>query len=347
MFDVITIGSATRDAFFEGIKFLIVKDSRFITKKGIALPLGAKIEIPKVYFMTGGGATNTAFVFHRMGLKVSSIFRIGKDISGETILNELINEGIDISFAQFDYLKPTAYSVILMTPKGERTILSFKGASEDFDFSEIPMDKLETQWLFLGSLGKKIKNLKYFLKIKKYKKIKIAINPGKNELVFLKNHLKFLSYFDVFIVNQEEASYLTDIDYLKEKEIFQKLDKLVSGIVVMTKGKKGVSVSDGEYIYKAKAVNFSNYLKKENFIKRPLRRKEATGAGDSFASTFIGSLILSQKIDKITIEKAIRLALINSSSVVNYLGAKTGILYLKEIDFSKLNNISIKVIGLK
>ncbi|MGB9681060.1 MAG: carbohydrate kinase family protein [Minisyncoccia bacterium] len=346
MFEVITIGSATRDAFFEGMKSVIFHDPRLITKKGIGFPLGAKVKVERVHFMTGGGVTNTAFTFKRMGLNVSSIFRIGKDVSGETILRELENEGIDVSLVQFDYVQPTAYSVILMAENGERTILSFKGASKNFDFSEIPFKKLETNWLFLGSLGEKRQNLKFFLKFKKDKSLKLAINPGREELIYLKDNYQDLSYFDIFIVNQEEASYLTGIDYLNEKKLFQKIDQLVKGIVVMTKGKKGVSVSDGKYLYSAKAVNYLNYINRKNFIKRSLKKKETTGAGDAFASAFVGSLIKSGKIDDSEIEKAIRLALINSSSVVNYLGAKTGILYLKEIDFSKIENIKIKKIKL-
>jgi len=57
--------------------------------------------------------------------------------------------------------------------------------------------------------------------------------------------------------------------------------------------------------------------------------------------------VLAPEINEGEIEKAIRLALINSSSVVNYLGAKTGILFKENIDFSKFSKIKIKKISLK
>ncbi len=313
VYDILTIGSATRDGIFEGIPFVYLKDKRFITKRGIGLPLGAKITVPEVHFSTGGGATNTATTFARLGFKTLAIFRVAKDVSGETVLKEMIEEGVDINFIQIDYVKPTAYSVILLTKNGERTILSYKGCAQNLSSLEIPFNKIKTRWLFLGSLGKEKNILKKILFWATKEKIKIAINPSKNELLWLKKNKKYLSFFDVFIVNQEEASYLTGIPYQKEKEIFRKLDELVSGIVVMTKGQKGVIVSDGRFIYQAPA-----------FSKK--KAKDHTGAGDAFASGFVSVLMKNKKIDEKTLREAIFFGSLNASSVIQFIGAETGIL---------------------
>ena len=47
---------------------------------------------------------------------------------------------------------------------------------------------------------------------------------------------ELLDNYNVLIINQEEASFLTGIPYQQEREIFEKLDNWVKGIVVMTKG---------------------------------------------------------------------------------------------------------------
>jgi len=347
MESIISLGSATYDIYLEGMKSVIFNDKRLINKKGIGFPLGAKVNVLKMNSFSGGGATNAAFTFQRMGLKTKVVCRVGRDYFGEKILEELQKEGINTSLIQYDYIKPTALSFILLLANGERTILSYKGANANFTYEEIPQKELDAQWLFLGSLGKNIKNLKFLLKIKKERAIKLAINPGREELIYLKNNKKELSFFDVFIVNQEEASYLTEVNYFQEKKLFQKLDDLVRGIVVMTKGKKGVSVSDGKILYSAQIVDYKKFIKKENFILTTLKRKDATGAGDAFSSAFVSSLVLAPEINEGEIEKAIKLALINSSSVVNYLGAKTGILFKENIDFSKFSKIKIKKISLK
>ncbi len=337
MFDIISIGSATRDGFFEGIPFVVVKDKRFRVGKGVALPYGGKVKVPEVTFTTGGGGTNTAVTFARQGLKTACIFRVGKDVSGEEVIRNLKAEGIDVSYAQIDLKTPTAYSVIFLTQSGERTILSYKGAGENISEKEIPWDKLKTRWLYLNSLGGNLNLLKKALKFASENQIFVAANPGGGELENLKKHKELLKYFDVFIVNQEEASYLTDIPYQKEKEMFKKLDELIQGLVVMTKGPEGVTVSNGEILWQAGV-----YPEK--------RIVDRTGAGDAFASGFI-SVFAHEKIKEEgfrsifpieKIELAIKVGSANATSVVEYVGAKTGILKKRQISEKRWQKLSIK-----
>jgi len=333
MFDIITIGSATRDGFFEGIDFLPVEGKCFVANKGICLPLGAKIKVPQVYFLTGGSATNTAVSFRRQGLKTAIICRVGKDVSGETIVRELKEEGININFIQRDYSSPTAYSVIFLTPSGERTILSYKGCSEKLTTWEIPWEKIKTHWLCLGSLGKEKNILKEIIQFAVFKNIKLAINPGWQELEWLKKNPRWIDKFEIFICNQEEAAYFTDIPYTKEKQIFKKLDELVKGIVVMTKGKNGSIVSNGKYLWRAGV-----------FHKKAV---DATGAGDAFTAGFVSVFVRNKKINDKTIKEAIRVGNANATSVVEHIGAKQGILYKKELKKERFQHLKIKNTGLR
>ena len=331
MFDIITIGSATRDGFFEGIDFISPSGDCFITGKGICLPLGVKMRVPRVHFLTGGSATNTAVTFRRLGLKTAAIYRRGEDISGETIDREQKEEGIDISFAQVDYKLPTAYSVIFLTKSGERTILSYKGCSERLTIKDIPLRKLKTRWLYLGSLGKERGILRKLIRFAYSQNVKLAINPGREELIWLQQYPSYLRYFNVFICNQEEAAYFTGIPYSKEKAIFQKMDDLVKGIIIMTKGKKGASISNGKYIWQVGTYKVEKV-------------KDATGAGDAFASGFV-SLLVGKDIEKEkNILEAIRVGSANAASVIQKIGAKTGILYRKELKKFPLEKLRFKKI---
>jgi len=321
MFDIITIGSATRDGFFKGIDFKICKGKQFLTGEGICLDLGSKITVPEVIFTTGGSASNTATTFARQGLKTAAIFRAGKDVSGETILRELKEEGVNISFAQIDYATPTAYSVIFLTKNGERTILSCKGAAGKLTLWEIPFRQFKTKWLLLGSLGEEKNILQNLIQWAKEKKIHLAINPGWRELEWLKRNQKWLNNFEIFIVNREEAAYFTGLSYQKEKEILKKLDKWIKGIVVMTKGENGVSISNGKILFEAKAFN-------PKISQKP---KDLTGAGDAFTSGFVSVFVRRNRFDENTIEEAIKVGSINASSVIKYIGAKPGILYQKDL----------------
>jgi ribokinase len=336
MFDIITIGSATRDGFFQGIDFKVCKNNKFVTSKGLCLALGSKISVPEVIFTTGGGATNTAVTFARQGLKTVAIFRVGKDVSGETILRELKEEGVNINFAQIDYAMPTAYSVIFLIKSGERTILSYKGAAEKLTLWEIPLSQVKTKWLLLGSLGKEKNILKNLILWAKEKKIHLAINPGWRELGWLKKNKKWLNNFEIFVVNQEEAAYFTGISFKREKLIFQKLDHWIKGIVVMTKGKNGVSVSNGKYLFQARTFD-------KKISQKP---KDLTGAGDAFTSGFVSVFVRRKKFDEKTIEEAIKVGSINASSVIKYIGAKKGVITLKEIKRLINKELQIKKVKL-
>lgn len=331
MFDIIIFGTASQDVFCEGVNFAQTKNSAFRVGKGICLPLGSKIEISQIVFASGGVGTNAATSFSRQNLKTAVVCRLGSDISGKEIIQELNKEKIETKFIQLDLDTSTAYSVIFLTESGERTILSYKGAGEKLKEKEIFWDKLKTKWFYLGSLAGNEVLLRKIFSFAKKNKIKIAGNPGSRELKILKEQPTLLNNYDVFIVNQEEASFLTDILYQKEKEIFQKLDKWVQGIVAMTKGAKGVAVSDGQNVWQA------GIFPEEKLVDR-------TGAGDGFGSGFTAGLL--QKSNDI--DFAVRLASANATSIVEHIGAKKGILSKAEFEnSSRWKRLSIKKIPLK
>src|SRR3989344_8384234 len=261
MYDIISIGSATRDVFFSAH------------------------ELKKIAFASGGGGTNAAVTFARQGLKTANIGVIGQDFNGGDILRELESEGIDIQYFQKHDDDFTAYSVILVHEGGERTILSYKGEGQHFDINRISFEKLNSKWFFLVSLGGNYDVLEGLVSQAVKNNIKLASNPGGKELAHGLEKLKpLLKNFSIVIMNQEEAAGLTGIDYKKEEEIFKFMDEVIGGIFVMTKGPDGVVVSDGKNIYSA-GVPDSPVV-------------ERTGAGDSFSSGFVVEYIRLGDISK-------------------------------------------------
>src|SRR3989344_7825935 len=322
-FDVITIGSATRDIFMKSEQFKIVEDKSFATGQGECFALGSKIEIKDIVFTSGGGGTNAAVTFARQGLKTSCIWAIGNDFNGKDIADELNREGVSTDYFQINKDGHTAYSVILVHESGERTILSHKGEGQNFDVKEIPFDKLRASWLFLDSLGGHYDLLEAAVSWAVKNKVKLATNPGSKELAHGLDKLKMLlESSQIVIMNQEEAAGLAGIDYKKEDEIFKFMDKVVKGVFIMSKGPDGVAVSDGKNIYRA-GIPDSPVI-------------ERTGAGDAFSSGFVAEYIKSDDI-----EKAIQFATANASSVVSKFGAKGGI--LKKDDWGPWPLVKVKI----
>ncbi len=346
MYDVITIGSATRDVFLTSPLFKVLRDPKHLQKIGFesgeaqCFALGGKIEIGAPVLTTGGGATNAAVTFSRQGLKTAAMIKIGSDESGEAILKELKKEKIT-PFAVKEKDLPTAYSTILLEPSGERTILVYRGASENLKLEEIPFEKLKSSWVYItpGKIPFPVIE-KIFNHFSKNKTL-IAFNPSGSFVEMREKIKSLLTKAKVVILNREEAAKLTGIDYSKESEIFEKIDALTPGIVAMTDAEKGVMVSDGFRVYRA------GIFKEKKLIDR-------TGAGDAFGSGFVAGLIRKkEKCERglcrpFNIEYAIRLGSANATSVIEKIGAKAGILKKSEFEKDKRwNNIKIEILKLE
>ena len=307
-YDIISIGSATRDVFIGTDDFKSFKSGEYSSGQAMCFSLGSKLEIKKLVLTSGGGGTNTAVTFARQGFKTACIGVVGKDLNGKEILNELNGEGIDTKYFQEHNDDFTAYSVILVDKSGERTILSYKGEGQHFEAARIPFDEIQADWLFLDSLGGHYDILEQAVNWAVKNNVKIASNPGTKELAHGLDKLKpLLKNFSIFWVNQEEAAGLLGIDINKEEEMFKAMDEIIGGIFVMTKGPEGMVVSDGKNIYRAGVPN------------SPV--VERTGAGDASCSGFISEYMCSGDV-----VKAIQYGTANASSVVTQYGSKAGIL---------------------
>jgi ribokinase len=311
MEDVITIGSATRDVFLRSRDIIALRSARFQTGMGECIPLGSKIEIDEIRFTVGGSAANAAVTFARRGFRTAVVAKVGRDIRGEEIIRTLAGEGIQTRRIVKDPHRMSPYSVVILTPSGERSILVYRGAAESLKPSEVSLKRLRAKWFYVTHLGGASAAL--FPKILRHAQAigaKVAVNPGKTQLRMPIARLKpLLNLIDVFIVNREEGSYLTKVPYERESAIFEKLDLWVRGLVVMTDGPAGVTVSDGRTRWRAGTL-------------KERRRVDRTGAGDAFGSGFVAGLIEREG----DIPYAIQLGSANATSKLEHIGAQEGLL---------------------
>jgi ribokinase len=328
IFDIITFGSAAQDIHLKSQAFKILKDEKdFATGEGICLPFGSKIDVEDIAFTSGGGGTNTAVTFAKQGFRVAFCGAIGADSSGLEIIRELKNFRVDTRFLIKKKEKHTNQSIIISNSGKDRTILVYRGASELFCNEDVPWKKIKSSWFYLAPFGdllclpagRQATGFESLVNFAFENKIKVAVNPSKQQLSLPENQLKnILKKVDILFLNQEEASFLTKIPFEQESEIFKKIDEICPGIAVMTKGGEGVTVSDGKYLYSAKPNPDRKII-------------DTTGAGDSFASGFLSDYIRNNG----NIEKAIQLGLANSEGNLSEIGAKTGLLD-KNSEFKKV-----------
>ncbi|MDP3985306.1 MAG: carbohydrate kinase family protein [bacterium] len=316
MHDIITIGSATRDVFLMSKAMHPRRTRDAITHIEACFPFGAKINVDEIYFDTGGGATNNAATFARLGkFKVAAITRIGDDGSGREILSILETDRVETSFVQKAPHEHTAYSTILSPggEVGERTILVYRGASRIIDSKKIPWLRLQASWYHASSLGGDFALLKKIISHAHSQNGHVAFNPGGQELADPKRLKPLLKNIDLFFVNREETSKLTGIHFEKTNDLLRALSKLCP-FAIMTDGPKGA------YVVKYQASS----IKRQAYYIPSVghKPKNITGAGDAFGAGFVTGWIKS----KGNIEEALRVASCNADNVVQFVGAKNGIL---------------------
>jgi sugar/nucleoside kinase (ribokinase family) len=305
MYDVISIGAATVDIFVKSDDFLIQDNL-------LCLKYASKSEITQSLICSGGGATNSAVSFSRLGLKSACISLIGNSYLNNYIFEDLKKDQVADSFIVQDKKDDTDFSVIIIAPDGSRSILTNRGKSglEDKHFD---WNKLEqTQWFYISSLEGNLDLLEKIIGFAKEFNIKVSFNPGHRELMQRKKLLPLIKMVDFLLLNQEEAEVLVDTSST-DPNFWDKIKSLHSPLVAVTNGREGAHVLTSEQQFYSPIIN-----------THPI---DETGAGDAFGSAFVAALI-HQKLPQDALFWGIK----NSASVVSSIGAKPGLLTLSQIN---------------
>ncbi len=303
---ILSLGSALQDIY------LIDHDDLVPTKIGGEaifgkVLFGSKVDIDRISYEVGGGGVNSAITFARHGHETIFMGNLARDPAGTAIIKVLSREGIDDSYTNFLERKATGTSVVLLDSKsGERTILTCRGASEQFgNFSETDLDLISPDWLYVTTLRGDLDTLERFFKKAHEIGTKIMFNPGVKELEQVKDLAKLLKYVDILIVNKSEAAKIVPGTTLTE--LLYRLQSYVETVIV-TDGAMGGIAGNSEEKYR-----FGLYEDKKN--------KDATGAGDAFGSGFLAAFSSGKSF-----KDALVFASANSTAVVSKLGANKGIL---------------------
>ena len=306
MVKMLTIGAAVQDVFLShSPEFKPVAD-KTADELFLKIELGSKNDVNNINFSTGGGATNAAVTFARQGLEAEFMGTIAHDPAGNAVLEDLDKEGVDTSKISYSDKHHTGYSVVLLASTGERSFLTYRGASTNYDIKNFDLGDSNADWLYVSSMAGNMEVLdKIFTQAKKLN-MKVFFNPGKDELKQIAKLKSLLEDVDVLSVNREEAQLIVSGHDLEE--LVRKLLHYVPAAIV-SDGPNGVMASDGKTIVRAG-------------MYEDVKVVDRTGAGDAFGSGF-----LSQWAADKSLKDSIVFASANSTSVVTKIGAKAGILH--------------------
>lgn len=300
--DLITIGDIKLDTFVV-LPEASVQCELKMPECRLCLDYGKKIPVGAVESQIAGSAPNVAVGAARMGLKTAVISMMGKDATHTMAFDVLKREGVDTQFIRTSPGVQSAFSVVL-SYRGEKTIL----ASQVSSVYKLPYIN-HPKWLYMSELGDGYEEI--FRQTAKYVRKAgpiLGFNPGAIQIQERKRHLfELIAQTYVLFTNLEEAQAITKEPTLEIHRLATSLYKLGPTLVVITNGKEGAYVFNGEEMYFCPVF--------------PGKAIEATGAGDAFATGFMGALIHGQ-----THDEALRWGAVNASSVVSFVGPQKGLL---------------------
>jgi ribokinase len=217
----------------------------------------------------------------------------------------LDDEGVDTSLVIQDDNFSASYSVILLAPTGERTILNYHGTPLDSSGRPLDLEQIKgSDWLYVSSVGS-MALLEKVVSIAAHNNVKVMLNPSSSELKHASALKSILSDVEVLAVNKEEMQLLVEGDSSEE---LARHGTHLCPVVIVSDGPRGVVATDGQRLVSAGMYEDVPVV-------------DRTGAGDAFGSGFLSKWATGHSL-----EEAVVFASANSTSVVSKIGAKEGIL---------------------
>ena len=226
----------------------------------------------------GGAPLNFIYHIKKLTDNGNIISRVGKDVLGNKVVNELKHSGLSFEFLQHDNLHSTGKANVTINEDGNP---NFKiDAESAFDFIELNEENenlinADTDCLYLGTLAQRSeisretirslfnRGLKYFADVnlrQNFYNEEILISTLKAA-----NFLK-ANYDEMHIIND----MILQSEYSTEKVAFELMEKFEINMIAVTRGKDGASIFEN-----GKRYNHSNTDDKV---------VDTTGAGDAFSA---------------------------------------------------------------
>jgi len=313
-YDFIAIGDITIDAFIK----LSEEDAKITVdpktgKKKLEMDFGGKLPYEDVTIVNAvGNSANAAVSAYRLGLRSALVANLGHDRNGKDCLDAMRNEGVDTDFIKIHEGKKTNYHYVLRYG-AERTILI---KHEEYPYT-LPDFRIPPRYLYFSSIGKNGTAFHHEIAayVAAHPETKLAFQPGTFQIRLGTQELKDLyAVTEIFFCNKEEAQEILGTDEQSIPKLLHGISELGPKIPVITDGPNGAFALDGDTTW---------FMPMYPDPQEPVSR---TGAGDAFSSTFTSAIVLGNDV-----KTALAWGPINSMSVVQHIGAQTGLLSREKI----------------
>jgi sugar/nucleoside kinase (ribokinase family) len=305
MADVVCVGILVADIFGSPID---------------SLPAAGDLALIDRYLLSVGGcAANAAVALRRLGLRPSVVGKVGQDLFGDFVLQDLKRLDIDARFVARSHSHATSCTFIIKVRGQDRRYIHSFGANGDFSLADVNRSALDgARALYVGGyLAMPAFRSEHLVQLFRQAKqsglitaLDVAIPAGAR--VSLLDVQEVLLVTDVFLPNDNEAQALTGRrDPWEQAEVLSRFNPHCT--VVITRGRDGVVARRGDEVLQAGIFKVDSI--------------DESGSGDAFDAGFLVGMLR-----KWALEKSLRFASAVGASCTRALGCHDGVFTFEEAD---------------
>lgn len=299
-----------------------------------ALPGAGELAPLDHYLVSVGGcAANTAVDLAGLGRTTRVIGKVGKDVFGDFVLQDLQRSGSDTSFIRRSETYPTSMTFIANVRGEDRRFFHCFGANSDFSIAEVEAGALRGgRALYVGGyLAMPAFQPEHLVKLFQEAKqlglitaLDVVIPAGPPPEIEEVSQL--LPYLDLFLPNNDEAAMLTGSkDPLEQARILGRFNP--DATIVVTEGGAGAVARCGTLVLRAEAFK--------------VEAIDGAGAGDAFDAGFLVGMLEGWPL-----EDSLRFASALGASCTRALGCHTSVFsYDEAMAFVAQNHLAIERIS--
>ncbi len=270
-------------------------------------------------FQTGAGgcAANTALCLRRLGRSVGVAGKVGDDLLGSYVVEELSRQGVSVAHVVRTADLPTSATVIINVIGENRRYLHAIGANAGFRRADVPNSALDgVRILYIGGYlampafaSGDLREL--FIEARRRRIITVldVVIPAGSAGV-ADRLVPVLEYTGYFLPNADEAAALTGCaDRSAQADVLSSLAPACTHVI--TRGSEGLLARRGSVVIEVPAYRMDSV--------------DESGAGDAFAAGLIAGLLEGWEL-----ERTLRFGAAVGASCTRALGCTAGVFTFDE-----------------